>query len=128
MNSNHLFTSRRAHVALDHFERFNLLHHAGDLRVAISVIDNGVGIPARESHSAIQLRIRHAQKRPGFGMHGGALLVYSDGPGPGSCFTLELPWNASPANLSPSAETKARPHTVAFEADSQLQPLAGALP
>jgi PAS domain S-box-containing protein len=72
----------------------------GDGRVRISVVDNGVGIPAANltrifSHGFTTRRDGH-----GFGLHsgalaaremGGTLTAHSDGPGQGATFTLELP-------------------------------------
>jgi PAS domain S-box-containing protein len=73
----------------------------GDERVVrVTVIDNGVGIPAENltrifSHGFTTRKTGH-----GFGLHsgalaakeiGGALLVQSAGPGLGAAFTLEMP-------------------------------------
>ena len=72
----------------------------GNGRVRISVVDNGVGIPPGNltrifSHGFTTRRDGH-----GFGLHsgalaakemGGTLTAYSDGPGQGATFTLELP-------------------------------------
>jgi signal transduction histidine kinase len=71
--------------------------------VRVSVIDNGVGIPAENltrifSHGFTTRKTGH-----GFGLHsgalaakeiGGALLVQSAGPGLGAAFTLEMPLEA----------------------------------
>ena len=69
----------------------------GDGRVKISVIDNGIGIPAALifNHGFTTRKDGH-----GFGLHsganaakelGGQLLVLSEGTGRGAIFTLELP-------------------------------------
>jgi signal transduction histidine kinase len=73
----------------------------GDKSFQICVIDNGVGIPPANltrifSHGFTTKRTGH-----GFGLHscanaahelGGSLVAYSDGPGRGATFVLELPY------------------------------------
>ena len=68
--------------------------------VRISVIDNGVGIPAENLTRIFEHGFTTRKEGHGFGLHsgslaakelGGALGVSSDGPGRGACFTLELP-------------------------------------
>jgi len=68
-------------------------------RLKISVVDNGVGIPAENltrifSHGFTTRPVGH-----GFGLHanaiaakeiGATLIAHSDGPGTGASFTLEL--------------------------------------
>ncbi len=69
-------------------------------RVKISIIDNGVGIPAENLTRIFEHGFTTRKEGHGFGLHsgalaakdlGGALGVTSDGPGRGACFTLELP-------------------------------------
>jgi PAS domain S-box-containing protein len=74
-----------------------------DRLVRISIVDDGVGIPAENltrifSHGFTTRKTGH-----GFGLHsgalaakelGGALLAHSDGPGLGAEFVLELPFES----------------------------------
>ena len=69
----------------------------GSLR--ISVIDNGIGIPAENLTRIFAHGFTTRKDGHGFGLHssalaakeiGGKLLVHSDGPGKGAIFTLEL--------------------------------------
>jgi PAS domain S-box-containing protein len=79
---------------------------AGDAsRVRISVIDNGVGIPAENLTRIFSHGFTTKQDGHGFGLHsgalaakelGGSLSVQSDGPGHGATFTLELPCQPAP--------------------------------
>ena len=72
----------------------------GDKAVKISVIDNGVGIPAENLTRIFNHGFTTRKDGHGFGLHsgalaakemGGALVAQSDGPGKGSSFTVELP-------------------------------------
>ncbi len=72
----------------------------GDGGVKISVIDNGVGIPAENLERIFNHGFTTRQGGHGFGLHSaalaakemnGSLSVQSDGPGQGAAFTLELP-------------------------------------
>ncbi len=72
----------------------------GDDRVRISVIDNGVGIPAENLTRIFNHGYTTRKDGHGFGLHsaalaarelGGALQVRSQGAGFGATFTLELP-------------------------------------
>ena len=72
----------------------------GEGRVRISVIDNGVGIPAENLTKIFNHGFTTRKSGHGFGLHGGAiaakdmggaLIAHSDGPGKGATFTLELP-------------------------------------
>ena len=72
----------------------------GEGRVRISVIDNGVGIPAENLTRIFNHGFTTRKQGHGFGLHsgalaakemGGSLTVRSDGPGQGATFTLELP-------------------------------------
>ena len=72
---------------------------SGDGRVRISVIDNGVGIPPENLTRIFAHGFTTRKDGHGFGLHSGALaakelggsLTYSEGPGRGATFTLELP-------------------------------------
>lgn len=68
-------------------------------RVRISVIDNGVGIPAENMARLFTHGFTTRESGHGFGLHsgaltaselGGSLTAYSDGPGRGATFVLEL--------------------------------------
>jgi C4-dicarboxylate-specific signal transduction histidine kinase len=72
----------------------------GDGRVKISVIDNGVGIPAENLARIFNHGFTTRKDGHGFGLHSGALaakelggnlVVFSEGTGQGAAFTLELP-------------------------------------
>jgi signal transduction histidine kinase len=86
---------------------------AGD-SVRISVIDNGVGIPAENLTRIFQHGFTTRKDGHGFGLHsgaiaaknlGGTLTAQSDGPGKGATFTLELPLQpASPSTPSEITE------------------------
>jgi PAS domain S-box-containing protein len=75
---------------------------AGDAgRIKIGVTDNGIGIAAENLIRIFQHGFTTRKDGHGFGLHsgalaakemGGSLTVYSDGPGRGSTFTLELPF------------------------------------
>lgn len=73
----------------------------GQERVAISVIDNGIGIPAENLTRMFQHGFTTKKDGHGFGLHSGALAAkelggrlsaHSEGPGRGATFTLELPF------------------------------------
>jgi PAS domain S-box-containing protein len=75
------------------------LGHNGE-RVSISVIDNGVGIPAENMTRIFNHGFTTRKEGHGFGLHsaalaatelGGSLVAHSDGPQKGATFTLELP-------------------------------------
>jgi PAS domain S-box-containing protein len=83
-------------------KRLTMRIHADERIVSISVIDNGVGIPAENLTRIFSHGFTTRKEGHGFGLHsgalaaleiGGALLVHSDGPGHGATFTLELPLN-----------------------------------
>jgi len=72
----------------------------GDDRIKISVIDNGVGIPAENLTRIFNHGFTTRKEGHGFGLHsgaiaakelGGTLAVFSEGIGHGATFTLELP-------------------------------------
>jgi C4-dicarboxylate-specific signal transduction histidine kinase len=73
---------------------------AGPERIAISVIDNGVGIRPENIHRIFEHGFTTRKHGHGFGLHsgalaakelGGSLTALSDGPDQGAAFTLELP-------------------------------------
>jgi len=68
--------------------------------VRVSIIDNGVGIPAQNLTRIFEHGFTTRKNGHGFGLHsgalaarelGGTLTAYSDGPGRGASFVLELP-------------------------------------
>ena len=70
------------------------------VRVANSVMDNGVGIPAENLTRIFNHGFTTRKDGHGFGLHsgalaakemGGSLTARSDGPGQGAIFTLQLP-------------------------------------
>jgi len=72
----------------------------GDGSVKISVIDNGIGIPADNLTRIFNHGFTTRKDGHGFGLHSGAnaarelggnLVVFSEGTGHGATFTLELP-------------------------------------
>jgi signal transduction histidine kinase len=72
----------------------------GDGRVKISVVDNGVGIPAENLTRIFNHGFTTRKDGHGFGLHsganaakelGGKLMAFSEGSGRGATFTLELP-------------------------------------
>ena len=72
----------------------------GEGRIRISVIDNGIGIPATNLTNIFAYGFTTKKDGHGFGLHsgalaakemGGSLTAHSDGQGCGSRFTLELP-------------------------------------
>jgi PAS domain S-box-containing protein len=72
----------------------------GDGRVKVSVTDNGIGIPEKNMSRIFSHGFTTKKEGHGFGLHsgalaaremGGTLTVFSEGPGQGSTFTLELP-------------------------------------
>ena len=77
-------------------------------RIRISVIDNGVGIPAENMTRIFNYGFTTKKDGHGFGLHngalaakemGGSLAAFSEGPGWGATFTLELPLQGQKANL-----------------------------
>lgn len=82
---------------------------ADEDRVQLSIRDNGIGIPAEALPRLFEFGYTSKKSGHGFGLHnsalaakamGGAIHVYSDGPGKGAQFVLELP--IAPA--TPAAE------------------------
>ncbi len=72
----------------------------GNGRIKVSVIDNGVGIPAENMTRIFNHGFTTRKDGHGFGLHSGALAAkemcgsltaFSEGPGHGATFTLELP-------------------------------------
>jgi PAS domain S-box-containing protein len=90
-------------------------------KIQISVIDNGVGIPAENLTRIFAHGFTTRKGGHGFGLHisalaakdiGGQLLVHSDGPGRGAAFTLELdlpPEAGRSAHGSPAPQPDAIP-------------------
>jgi signal transduction histidine kinase len=73
--------------------------NGGDF-VRVSIIDNGVGIPSQNLTRIFEHGFTTRKNGHGFGLHsgalaarelGGTLTAYSDGPGTGASFVLELP-------------------------------------
>ena len=84
----------------------------GGGRVQISVIDNGIGIPAENLTRIFSYGFTTRKNGHGFGLHsgalaarelGGALRVQSEGPSRGATFTLDLPVNRDAKPPSDSA-------------------------
>ncbi|HVZ34273.1 MAG TPA: ATP-binding protein, partial [Polyangiaceae bacterium] len=78
-------------------------------RIAISVEDRGVGIPAADLTRVFNFGFTTKREGHGFGLHGsalaaaelgGSLTCQSEGPGHGAVFTLELPCRTSSSRLS----------------------------
>jgi len=79
----------------------------GEGRIRISVADNGVGIPKENLTRIFSHGFTTRKDGHGFGLHsgalaakelGGSLNVFSEGPGRGACFTLDLPVQHTRAN------------------------------
>jgi len=75
-------------------------------RVRMEVIDNGVGIDPENINRIFQHGFTTRRNGHGFGLHsgalaakllGGSLAAFSDGPGKGAAFALELPSNGEVA-------------------------------
>ncbi|HWH71093.1 MAG TPA: ATP-binding protein, partial [Candidatus Sulfotelmatobacter sp.] len=96
---------RNAKYALDdkgHLDKLMTLRiePGANRTVRISVIDNGIGIPAENLTRIFEHGFTTRKQGHGFGLHNsalvakelnGSLTVHSDGPGQGARFTLELP-------------------------------------
>jgi signal transduction histidine kinase len=72
----------------------------GSSHVKISVLDNGIGIPEENLTRIFSHGFTTRKEGHGFGLHsgsiaakemGGTLTAFSEGPGRGATFTLELP-------------------------------------
>lgn len=81
----------------------------GDGRIKISVIDNGIGIPAENLTRIFNHGFTTRKEGHGFGLHsgaiaakelGGTLAAFSAGIGHGATFTLELPAKPTKTNNS----------------------------
>jgi signal transduction histidine kinase len=114
-----------------------------DNRVSISIIDNGIGIPAENLSQIFTHGFTTRRDGHGFGLHsgalnarelGGSLTVRSDGAGKGAEFTLELPLqppraaSAQPAAAPPSPGPNGDGHPVAAIRDHPLPAQATAVP
>jgi PAS domain S-box-containing protein len=85
--------------------------------VAISVLDNGIGIPAENLARIFNHGFTTRRNGHGFGLHsgalaakelGGSLTMHSEGAGKGAAFTLELPLQPpKTAPVKPAASTVA---------------------
>lgn len=95
---------RNAKYACDEVSRndktITLQLRNGGGTVKISVIDNGIGIPAENLSRIFNHGFTTRAEGHGFGLHsgalaaremGGTLTVQSEGPGAGANFTLEVP-------------------------------------
>ena len=69
-------------------------------RIKVSIVDNGIGIPGENLTRIFNHGFTTRKEGHGFGLHsgalaakemGGTLLAFSDGPGYGATFTLDLP-------------------------------------
>jgi C4-dicarboxylate-specific signal transduction histidine kinase len=78
-------------------------------RVRIAIIDNGVGIPPENLTRIFGHGFTTRKDGHGFGLHtgalaakelGGSLTAYSEGPGRGARFVLELPADTRPVSVS----------------------------
>ena len=92
-------TNRRLHINI---------HRCAPDRVCITISDNGIGIDREHLTRVFEFGFTTKTDGHGFGLHasanlaremGGALQGYSDGPGCGAVFTLELPLNPAEASL-----------------------------
>jgi two-component system NtrC family sensor kinase len=81
--------------------RTRIAGHEDKEKVLIDVIDNGVGIEERNLKKIFSHGFTTKKQGHGFGLHssanaakemGGNLSAYSNGPGQGAVFTLELPF------------------------------------
>jgi signal transduction histidine kinase len=104
---------RNAKYALDdngHSDKRMILRVGsnGNDSVKISVVDNGVGIPAENLTRIFEHGFTTRKGGHGFGLHsgalaaselGGSLNAHSDGPGKGATFTLELPCQPKESTL-----------------------------
>ncbi len=92
-----------------------------DGRVSISVVDNGIGIPADmlprvfDLFTQVEHNVGRAQGGLGIGlalvkrlveMHGGTIRAQSEGPGKGSAFTVELSLTEPPEVLASKPDVK----------------------
>ena len=77
----------------------------GEKTIRISVVDNGIGIPAENLTRIFNHGFTTRKNGHGFGLHsgalaarelGGSLTAFSDGPGRGATFALEVPTEPSP--------------------------------
>lgn len=93
--------------------------------VRISVIDNGVGIPAGNLTRIFSHGFTTRKDGHGFGLHsgslaakelGGSLTVYSEGPGLGAAFTLELPCQPPTDHQNRVTQDRSRNDLAAAEA------------
>ena len=81
--------------------RIRIGGEAGEKKIFVDIIDNGVGIPKENMTRIFSHGFTTKKEGHGFGLHssanaakelGGSLTAHSDGPGRGAVFTLELPF------------------------------------
>ena len=86
------------------------LRRCGEQRIAIDVVDTGIGIPPENLTRIFSHGFTTREHGHGFGLHsaalaaqqmGGSLQVTSEGAGCGATFTLELPIVTEPAPQAP---------------------------
>jgi signal transduction histidine kinase len=84
----------------------------------ISIVDNGIGIPAENLRRIFNHGFTTRKNGHGFGLHsaslaakelGGELRVTSDGPGTGATFILELPLDRAPEQSAAAGSTAPQP-------------------
>ena len=89
-------------------KELTLLVSSGKGQVKISVADNGVGIPRESLTRIFSFGFTTRKNGHGFGLHsgalaakelGGSLVAFSEGPGCGAIFTLDLPLEPPPCGL-----------------------------
>ncbi|MDB6172831.1 MAG: Blue-light-activated histidine kinase [Chthoniobacteraceae bacterium] len=98
-------------------KRITLRVTNGEETVTISVIDNGVGVPAENLTRIFNHGFTTRENGHGFGLHssanaarelGGSLRAYSGGPGTGASFTLELPLVSNDSNFQSGSDEATR--------------------
>jgi signal transduction histidine kinase len=102
---------RNAKYACDDSERkdkeIKLQISKRDPWITVAVIDNGVGIPPENLTRIFNHGFTTRKNGHGFGLHsgflaakelGGSLTAYSQGPGRGAVFTLDLPFQPPAGN------------------------------
>lgn len=98
-------------------------------RVRITIVDNGVGIPAENLNRIFNHGFTTKKTGHGFGLHsaanavkemGGSITVHSDGPGHGARFTLELPIEQLEGLIGPSGLDDSRSYLKSNTQDSKL--------
>ena len=84
------------------------LRHLGEDRVSIEVQDNGIGIAVENLTRIFAHGFTNRNEGHGFGLHSaalateeldGSLTAFSDGPGAGATFTLEIPYQRAEVSV-----------------------------